>query len=65
MITVEDVIKKSNQNGSPTEIKDEKLPGEVKSLKQTYWPWILLALVGIGGAIWWFRRGKNNGEIPG
>lgn len=68
MITVEKVIE-SSQNSAKlaNEQNEEKLKtGEVKAVKKTYWPWILLILGAAGLGFWLWKKGNNeNGTISG
>jgi hypothetical protein len=66
MITVDSVLKsketarKANLTG-----EDELKTTEVKPQKYNWWPWLIVAGLGIGIGIWWYKKGKQNGEVSG
>jgi LPXTG-motif cell wall-anchored protein len=67
MITVDDTIKKSKKSARANNaVNEEKLrTGQIAAAKQNYWPWIILAGLGIAGLVWWYKRRNNNGEVSG
>lgn len=64
MITVEEVLKKSTESAKTVNaVNEEKLrSGEIKVVKQSYWPYIFLAIgAAIGGWFFWrYQKGSQN-----
>lgn len=65
MITVEKVLENDAKKGSEIAQENEELlkTGSAKSVKRSYWPWVLVALAAIGFGIWFYK--KNNGHNEG
>lgn len=66
MITVEKTIESNKKSAKVVNAVNEELlkTGKVKAKSQSYLPWILLAAAAIAGAIWFWKKGKQeNGTI--
>lgn len=66
MITVEKTIESNKKSAKAVNAVNEELlkTGKVKAKGQSYLPWILLGAAAIAGAIWFWKKGKqDNGAI--
>jgi hypothetical protein len=68
MITVEKVQRdnKKQEKFANAAAQEQLKTGEIKAVKQGWWP-IVLSLVGLAAFSYWFwKKGKQtNGEVPG
>jgi len=68
MITVEDIIEtnKNSDNISSEQNEEMLKTGEIKAVKQSYWPWVFLIAGAVGLGWWLWKKGKQeNGTISG